>query len=199
MKKILIVEDEVIIAIDLKSKLTHLGYHVLGVVHNSDGLADKIASWQPHLILMDINIEGYRNGIEMAHIINERFKIPFVYVTSYTDKHTLEEVKKTNPVGYIIKPFTLEDIKVQLDLAFSRVSNSSEKLFPNLENINKVYKISGREYDIIEDLKLGLKIDQIAQKRFISENTVKSHLKRIYTKCDVHNKMELIHKLSSIR
>ena len=135
----------------------------------------------------------------MAHIINERFKIPFVYVTSYTDKHTLEEVKKTNPVGYIIKPFTLEDIKVQLDLAFSRVSNSSENLFPNLENINKVYKISGREYDIIEDLKLGLKIDQIAQKRFISENTVKSHLKRIYTKCDVHNKMELIHKLSSIR
>ena len=197
MKKILIVEDEVIIAIDLKNKLIQLGYDVLGIVYNSDGLTDKIICLKPELILLDINILGSRNGIEMAHIINEKFQIPFVYVTSYTDKHTLEEVKKTKPSGYIVKPFTLEDIKVELELSIYRINNESNiNTFPSLDRLNESFKISQREYDIIEDIRIGLKIDQIAKKRYISENTVKTHLKRIYSKCDVHNKMELINKIS---
>lgn len=195
MKRILIVEDEVIIAIDLKNKLTQLGYEVLDVVYNSDILTDKLISLNPDLILLDINILGTRNGIEMAHIINENHKIPFVYVTSYTDKHTLEEVKKTNPLGYIVKPFTLEDIRVELELSIYRLKNNSSNSFPTIERINEVYKISAREYEIISDLKSGHKIDQIAKQRFISENTVKTHIKRIYSKCSVHNKLELINKL----
>jgi len=195
MKKVLIVEDEVIIAIDLKSKLQQLGYTVQNIVHNSDVLTDKLILHKPDLILLDINIMGSRNGIEMAHIINEEHKIPFIYVTSYTDKHTLDEVKKTNPLGYIVKPFTLEDIKVELELSLYRLGNNDQPRFPSLNRGNELYKISQREYEIICDIKDGLKIDQIAGKRFISENTVKTHVKRIYGKCGVHNKLELINKL----
>lgn len=194
MKKILIVEDEVIIAIDLKSKLQKLGYTVTDIVHNSDVLTDKIKSQNPDLILLDINIMGSRNGIEMAHVINKDHKIPFIYVTSYTDKHTLDEVKKTNPAGYIVKPFTLEDIRVELELSFYRSGKLNDQKFPSIERINELYKISKREYEIICDIKDGLKIDQIAQKRFISDNTVKTHIKRIYGKCNVHNKLEMVNK-----
>lgn len=198
MKKILIVEDEVIIAIDLKSKLTQLGYHVLDIVYNSDQVTDKIVSLKPDLILLDINILGTRNGIQIAELINENYKIPFVYVTSYTDQHTLEQVKKTKPAGYIVKPFTLEDIRVELELSISRTKRTNILSLPNLEVINDYFKISEREYEIIGDIKDGLKNDEIARNRFISENTVKTHLRRIYGKCDVHNKLELINKLMSL-
>ncbi len=195
MKKVLIVEDEVIIAIDLKNKLETLGYTVLDIVYNSDKLTDRISSLHPDLLLLDINIMGSRNGIEMAHIINKEFQIPFIYVTSYTDKQTLSEVKETNPIGYVIKPFTMEDIRVELELALFRYSNRKAPIFPDLEMINKKIKISKREFEIISDIRDGLKNDQIAEKLFISENTVKSHIKRIYQKCEVHSKVELISKL----
>jgi len=198
MKKILIVEDEVIIAIDLKSKLQSLGYTVTDIVDNSDVLTDKIVSNKPDLILLDINIMGSRNGIEMAHVINKEHKIPFIYVTSYTDKHTLDEVKKTNPLGYIVKPFTLEDIRVELELSVYRSTQMNAHGFPTIDRINELYKISNREYEIICDIKDGLKIDQIAEKRFISDNTVKTHIKRIYSKCNVNNKLELVNKFMVI-
>ena len=198
MKKLLIVEDEVIIAIDLKNKLEQLGYEVLDIVYDSDKLTDRIKSLNPDLILLDINIMGSRNGIEMGHIINKDFQIPFIYVTSYTDQHTLSEVKETKPLGYVVKPFTLEDLRVELDLSVFRYKNKKETGFPDLEAVNKVAKISEREYEIICDIRDGKKNDQIASKLFISENTVKSHIKRIYQKCGVHSKVELISKLMSL-
>lgn len=198
MKKILIVEDEVIIAIDLKNKLTQLGYEVLDIVYNSDEVTDKIVLLKPDLILLDINILGTKNGIEVAEIINTNHKIPFVYVTSYTDQHTLEQVKKTAPAGYIVKPFTLEDIRVELELSISRTKKPVSTTLPNPDVIKSSFKISDREFEIIEDIKGGLKNDEIAKRRFISENTVKTHLRRIYAKCDVHNKLELINKLMAL-
>lgn len=197
MKKLLVVEDEVIIAIDLKSKLEKLGYEVLDIVYDSDKLTDRIGSLDPDLILLDINIAGSRNGIEMAHIINRDFQIPFIYVTSYTDQHTLSEVKETNPLGYVVKPFTIEDLRVELDLSTFRYKSQKESGFPDLKVINKHAKISKREFEIICDIRSGLKNEQIASKLFISENTVKSHIKRIYQKCGVHSKVELISKLMS--
>ena len=195
MKKVLIVEDEVIIAIDLKSKLERLGYKVLDIVYNSDNLTDKICSLKPDLILLDINIMGSRNGIQMAHIINREFKIPFIYVTSYTDQQTLSEVKETNPIGYVVKPFTIEDIQVELELALFRHKNNNTKSFPDFESLCKKINISKREFEIISSIRDGLKNEQIATNLFISENTVKSHIKRIYQKCEVHSKVELISKL----
>jgi AmiR/NasT family two-component response regulator len=141
MKKVLIVEDEVIIAIDLKSKLERLGYKFLDIVYNSDNLTDKICSLKPDLILLDINIMGSRNGIQMAHIINREFKIPFIYVTSYTDQQTLSEVKETNPIGYVVKPFTIEDIQVELELALFRHKNYNTKSFPDFESLCKNSKL----------------------------------------------------------
>ena len=199
MKKVLIVEDEVIIAIDLKNKLEKLGYKVLDIVYDSDKLTDRIQTLKPELILLDINIKGSRNGIEMASIINKEFKIPFIYVTSYTDQQTLSEVKETEPIGYVVKPFTLEDLRVEIDLSLFRYSNLKATLFPDLETLNRKVKISQREYEIISGIHQGLKNDQIASQLFISENTVKSHIKRIYLKCEVHSKVELISKLMKLQ
>jgi DNA-binding NarL/FixJ family response regulator len=99
----------------------------------------------------------------------------------------------------VVKPFTLEDIRVELELALFRHSTKKTQSFPDLAAINTKVKISEREYEIISDIKDGLKNDQIATKLFISENTVKSHIKRIYQKCEVHSKVELVSKLMNLQ
>ena len=93
----------------------------------------------------------------------------------------------------------LEDLRVEIDLSLFRYSNLKAPLFPDLETLNRKVKISQREYEIISGIHQGLKNDQIASQLFISENTVKSHIKRIYLKCEVHSKVELISKLMKLQ
>ena len=198
MKNVMIVEDEVIIAIDLKQKLESLDYKVLDVVYDSDKLTDRIKLLKPDMLFLDINIKGSRNGVEMAHIINKDFGIPFIYVTSYTDQQTLTEVKATKPIGYVIKPFTLDDLRVELQMAEDRYNDRQENAFPSIEKLNQNLKVTQKEYDVICDINKGLKNEAIAKKQFISENTVKSHIKRIYAKYNVHSRMELINKIREL-
>jgi CheY-like chemotaxis protein len=109
--KILIVEDESIVALDLEQRLTILGYKVVGNVYSGLNAIKFLIDSEVDLILMDICLKGKLNGIETAIIIRERLDIPIIYASANSDLKTHELIKKTEPYEYLIKPF--EDNQLQ--------------------------------------------------------------------------------------
>ncbi|MGD2245734.1 MAG: PAS domain S-box protein [Candidatus Aminicenantes bacterium] len=119
-KKILIVEDERIVAEDIKMKLELSGYSVAGIVSSGKEAIKKSEKLGPDLVLMDIVLEGKMNGIKAAGVILSRFNIPVVYLTAYSDKKTLARAKVTEPFGFIIKPFEAQEIFTAIEMALYR-------------------------------------------------------------------------------
>ena len=116
--KILIVEDKAITADDLKRSLERLGYLVSSVVSSGDEAIKKAEEDKPDLVLMDIKLqEDKMDGIEAASQIRSRFNIPVIYTTAYTDKETLQQAIKTEPYGYITKPFREREIHSNIEIA----------------------------------------------------------------------------------
>ncbi len=103
--KILVVEDEIIVAVNLGQKLKKLGYELVGITSSGEEAIQKAEENHPDLVLMDINIEGNLDGIETAEVLRNRFHTPVIYLTAYADESTLDRAKKTEPLGYIVKPF----------------------------------------------------------------------------------------------
>jgi two-component system cell cycle sensor histidine kinase/response regulator CckA len=116
-KQILIVEDERIVADDIKMSLERLGYIVPGIVHSGEEAIKKVKDLSVDLVLMDIVLEGKMDGIEAASTIRTRFNIPVVYLTAYSDDTTLGRAKATEPFGYILKPFEDKDLQVTIEVA----------------------------------------------------------------------------------
>ncbi len=116
-KKILIVEDERIVAEDIKTKLEYVGYAVAGITSSGDESIIKVKKLQPDLVLMDIVLDRKMDGIEAAEQILSRFNIPVVYVTAYSDEKTLKKAKVTEPFGFIIKPFEAQDLFTAIEMA----------------------------------------------------------------------------------
>ena len=119
-KKILIVEDERIVAEDIKMKLEMTGYAVAGIASSGKESIKKTEKLGPDLVLMDIVLEGKMDGIEAAGVILSRFNIPVVYLTAYSDKKTLTRAKATEPFGFIIKPFEAQDLFTAIEMALYR-------------------------------------------------------------------------------
>jgi CheY-like chemotaxis protein len=117
--KVLIVEDEQVVAESLKADLEDLGYHVCGSVGSGEKAIELIAERQPDVVLMDIRLAGRLTGIEAARRIWEQFQIPIVYVTAYADADTLAEVETTESYGYIVKPFHAKAVHAAVTLALN--------------------------------------------------------------------------------
>ncbi|MBN1889725.1 MAG: response regulator [Thermoflexales bacterium] len=115
--RILIVEDEQIVARDLEKRLTALGYSVSAVAASGKGAIQKAAETQPDLVLMDITLRGEMDGVEAAGLIQERFDLPVVYLTAHADETTLQRAKLTGPLGYILKPFQERDLYIGIEIA----------------------------------------------------------------------------------
>ena len=115
--KIMIVEDETIVAAALESILKNLGYEICGAMNTAEKALESIEKEQPDLVSMDIVMKGRMDGIEAAEIIRSRWQIPVIFVTAYADEKRLQRVKPTLPFGYILKPFTERDIKVAFEMA----------------------------------------------------------------------------------
>ncbi|MBF0528549.1 MAG: PAS domain S-box protein [Deltaproteobacteria bacterium] len=115
--RILIVEDEVIIASDLESQLKEFGFTVLGMATSAEATLDLIDQEQPDLVLMDIVLGGKMDGIGAATIIKDKWGIPVVFLTAYAEQAKLEQAKLTLPFGYILKPFKGRDLKVAIEMA----------------------------------------------------------------------------------
>ncbi|MFA6225241.1 MAG: response regulator [Methanoregula sp.] len=119
-EKILIVEDDDIIAKVADWRLKNLGYTVCGRATYAAEALELVVKHTPDLVLMDINIRGDIDGIETAKMIKKGYNIPVVYVTSHSDGATLERAKATKPDGFIIKPFEDNDLRVAIGLALKK-------------------------------------------------------------------------------
>ncbi|MDD3985090.1 MAG: diguanylate cyclase [Methanobacterium sp.] len=117
MTKILVVEDESIIAVDIKNKLEDLGYIVSKIVSNGKDAIKSVSEVDIDLVLMDIILQGNMDGIEAAREIKKYIDIPIVYLTAHSDKKTVKRAKLTGPFGYIIKPFSDEILRSTIEIA----------------------------------------------------------------------------------
>ncbi|MCK5504067.1 MAG: response regulator [Thermodesulfovibrionia bacterium] len=108
--RILIVEDEGIVGLDLQRMLQNAGYYACEVVASGEKAIQKADADRPDLVLMDIFLQGELNGIEAAGQIRTRFNIPVIFITASTDKKLQEKALTTEPFGYITKPFMEENV-----------------------------------------------------------------------------------------
>lgn len=155
MASILIVEDEAIIAIDIAQTLKTLGYEVFKAVASGEEAIESLKKNQADLILMDIRLKGSLDGISTAEIINKKFQIPFIYLTTFVDDVTLSRAKKTNPYGYITKSFDKNSLHSTIEMALYRhymemqVREKEELLSITLKSINDAVIGSSMEGSII--------------------------------------------------
>lgn len=195
--RVLIVEDEVLIAEDIADSLNAIDYKVAGIAYSSEKALEILRKAHPDIVLLDIHIKGSMNGIEVAHIINRDYRLPFVFLTSFADKQTVEEAKKTMPYGYVVKPFSEKELFSSLEVAIYRFSVESRKQVPSLDRINEIAiaALTAKEYEILQDLCQGMTNKQLSEKHFISINTVKTHVRKILEKMDTPNRASVIHKI----
>ncbi len=138
-KKIVIVEDELITARYLQSIITKMGVDVSGIYDNGEALLAALQADLPEMIMMDINIKGKMDGIELTSIIAEKYKIPVIFITAYCDNETLGSAIDLSPYGYIVKPFTEVDIQIAVKLAHQRYL---ENHIPSIEEQPKKVQLA---------------------------------------------------------
>lgn len=124
--KLLIVEDDPIIAADLERAMKKMDYQVIDAVESGEEALEIIDQNIPDIILMDIQLEGDLDGIDTAHLISKKHLIPIIFLTSNTDDRTFNRAKLTQPHGFLSKPFRFTDIKHSIDLAFTDPDPSPE-------------------------------------------------------------------------
>ena len=124
-KKILIVEDEFIIADVLSSILADAGYKVCGIADSVSEALEMVEEFGPEFVLVDIYLKGKLTGIDLAHRLTEK-DIPFIYISANSNQKVLEAAKVTNPYGFVIKPFREKDVLTALDIAVYRYENNRE-------------------------------------------------------------------------
>lgn len=118
--KIMVVEDEWIIANDIKNCLVDLGYMVTSIAATGEEAIAQAGQDSPDLILMDIMLKGEMNGIEAAKEIRKRFEIPVIYLTAYDNQYLVEQAKQTDNYGYLLKPFKDKELHIAIDMALHR-------------------------------------------------------------------------------
>ena len=142
-EKILIVEDEIIVAMGVEQKLLDLGYDVINIVDTGEDAVKCAKQLKPDLILMDIVLKGKMDGIEAAQQIHDNLDIPIIYLTAYSDDDVLKRARITEPYGYMIKPFRKNEVKAYIEVALYK--HKSEK--KNSEDIRR--KILADYYDFV--------------------------------------------------
>lgn len=123
--KISITEDEALIADHLAACLEDLGYEISSICDNAKETLADIAINRPDLALVDINIHGEMDGVDLVEAINRSFDLPVIYLTSNSDKNTIERVKHTQPAGFILKPYTTSDLESNIEIALFKYSQKN--------------------------------------------------------------------------
>lgn len=147
--RLLVVEDESIVAMDIKHRAEGLGYDVLGIAASGEEAIKKTEENQPDLVLMDIVLKGKMDGIQAAQEIRERFDIPVVYLTAYSDEKTVGRAKLTGPFGYIIKPFEDRELHSAIEVALYKHKMDS-KLRESEEKYRRLFQSSPNPIMLID-------------------------------------------------
>ena len=134
--RILVVEDEAIVTMEIEERLTAMGYEVAGVASSGEQALFFTREHRPDLVLMDIRLEGDMDGISAAEQIRDRFQVPVIFLTAYSEDSTLERAKRSEPYGYLLKPFNDRELKSTMEIALYRRRAEEE-----LRRMNRLYNL----------------------------------------------------------
>lgn len=194
--RVLIVEDEPLIAENIAMYLNNHDFTVSGIAYDDEEAFTELKSNPPDAVLLDVNLESPKSGIDIAEYINSNNRIPFVFLTSYSDKTIVDLAKKTNPAGYIVKPFNEQTLYTTLEIALTNFATRANQHVPRLSlikiNQSLPSPLSEREFEVIELIYDGKTNQQICDLLFIAMNTVKRHVTNAYFKLDVNSRSRAI-------
>jgi len=168
--KILIVEDEILVATDIQESLESLGYTVQGIVDTGVKAIEAVEKHLPDLILMDINLKGEMTGIDAAKEITKNHDVPVIYLTANADIDTVNKAKVALPYGYIIKPFTDKDLQTNIEISIFKFA-SDVKLKMESEQFNTFFDLKDHSKNqIIVHADKGLEKVNIKDVYFIEKD-----------------------------
>jgi DNA-binding NarL/FixJ family response regulator len=200
--KILIVEDEPVIAENIAMYLNNYDFTVSAIAYDDEEAISQLKHNTPDAVILDVNLESVMNGIEIADHINKNYRLPFLFLTSYADKETLEHAKKVEPWGYIVKPFNEKTLLASLEIAISNFAQRSNQQVPQLSlakiNRHLINHLSEREFDVLQLIYAGKTNQQIAAAIFVSVNTIKKHIQNAYLKLDAASRATAIARLREL-
>ncbi len=125
--RVLVVEDDTVLALDIQMRLHILGYEVPAIIATGEEAIAEVEKSQPDLVMMDIMLGGKTEGTEAALEIHRRFRIPIIFLTAYTDDKTIARAKLAEPYGYITKPFDDTSIRIAMDIAVHNAKMDKER------------------------------------------------------------------------
>lgn len=194
--RVLIVEDEPLIAEDIADCLIGAGFAISHIVHDAVEARKRIEEGDFDIALLDITLGKEQSGLALGEFIHQQGIKPFCFLTSHTDRLTLEKAKLSMPASYLVKPFREDDLIIALELATASFFQRTSRVL-TIETINHKLPapLSEREFDVLIALRDGSTNKDISERLFISVNTVKTHLLNIFVKFDVKNRTELMFKL----
>jgi len=160
---ILIVEDEQIVAKNIEKRLVAAGYNVTSTVSTGEEALEAVKEVKPDLVLMDIKLKGKIDGIETAHTLRQRYQLPIIFLTSYTDEDTFQRAKITEPFGYLIKPFEIKELNRVIEIAIYK-----NKIFNELHDTKMRLDIA------IEAGRTGVWEFWPTKKKYYSDNNLKA-------------------------
>lgn len=186
---ILIVEDERLVAKDIAERLKQKGYTIAGIADHYQAAIELFNLHLPDLILLDIQIKGDKNGIDIAQQINLTRPTPFIFITAQTDAETLQKAKDTFPSAYLVKPFTTTHLAVSIDLALHNFSYQKKtSSTSDLESEEEGNLYTKQDFVFIKDSNCYIKINQNDVYLIESDgNYVKIHTqeKRYLIRCTI--------------
>ena len=139
--RILIVEDQFLVANDIKDNLETLGYEISAIATSGEKAVKKAGEGKTDLVLMDIVLKGEMDGIEAAEIIRSRFDLPVIFLTAYRDPKILERAKISEPFGYLIKPFEANELHSNVEIALYKHKIEIEKKEAGEERKKLIHKL----------------------------------------------------------
>ncbi|MBK6571514.1 MAG: response regulator transcription factor [Saprospiraceae bacterium] len=200
--RVLIVEDEPLIAENLAMYLNNNDYEVAGIAYDFEEGMLSLKEGKPDIVLLDINLEGKQDGIDLGKYIHEKLGIPFVFLSSYSDKNTLDRAKQVQPSGYLVKPFHEKTLLTTLEISLANFAGFSnpKNVDLNLDAINSFLHspLSQREFEVLQLIYGGKTNQQISQELYISINTLKRHINNAYMRLDVNTRTTAIKKLRDL-
>lgn len=197
--KILIVEDEPLIAADIEATLSELGYIIGGIASSAEEAIEQLQSNPPDLVLLDITLGSDQNGLHVAEHLRQNTTLPFIFLTSHADKGTLDKAKKFLPNAYLVKPFNETDLLTTIEIVIysHRQQVLKSEIKPVFETLNRklTSAITDREFDILLAIYEGMSNKEMTDNFHVSINTIKKHINSLYLKFEVNSRTTLLAKI----
>ncbi len=187
--KILVVEDEMVIAENICFILEDIGYEVLEPAIDFEEAIETIEAQHPDIAILDIQLAGTKDGLDLAETIQKKYQFPYIFLTSNSDAHTIERVKNVEPYAFLVKPFRKEDLYASLELAI-HAFNTQKALKPIpvrsllkdclfIKEKNLYHKVKIQDIEYIKSDHVYLEVNVVKGRKFIMRGSISEMSERL--------------------